>query len=123
MADNVNLMNMGVEHIGDAPHRKRNLLLLAGIVLGGGLMGLIYWHWGQSDSAAAVELQRFREQMATQCKQEQFARPPQKGLSTLYADSSRMQAVVHAQLGNLQRGNADCDQILKSIRSVDFPVE
>lgn len=123
MADQISNMSFGVEHIGDAPHSKRNLLVLAGIVLGGGLMGLIYWHWGQSDSAAVVELQRFREQMATQCKQEQFARPPQKGLSSLYADSSRMQAVVHAQLGNLQRGHADCEQILKSIRSVDFPVE
>lgn len=123
MADNINFMNQGIEHIGDAPHSKRNLLVLAGIVLGGGLMGLIYWHWGQSDNAAIAELQRFRQEMATQCKQEQFARPPQKGLNSLYADSSRMQAVVHAQLGNLQRGHADCEQILRSIKSVDFPVE
>lgn len=115
--------NSAPVHIGDTPHSKRNLLTVAGIVVGGGLMGLLYWHWGKEDHVAIAELQQFRQQMATQCKQDQFARPAPKELSSLYADSSRMQRVVHAQLGHLERGQADCEQILKSIRSVDFPVE
>lgn len=123
MAEKSAITNQPVEHIGAAPHMKRNLLLVAGSVVMGGLMGLLYWHWGHSDQAAVAELQRFRQQMAVQCNQEQFARPPQPQLSSLYADSSRMQTVVHAQLRSLQRGNADCEQILKSIKSVDFPVE
>lgn len=49
--------------------------------------------------------------------------PAQPELNALYADSSRMQSVVHAQLRTLQRGQADCEHILKSIKSVDFPVE
>ena len=111
------------EHIGGEHHSKRNILLVAGLVVGGGLIGLFYWQSGKSDSAAIAELQNFRAAMATQCKQEQFARPAPQQLNGLYADSSRMQAVVHEQLGNLQRGQANCDTIIKSIKSVDYPVE
>ena len=111
------------EHIGNTPHSKRNLLLVGGLVVGAGLIGLFYWQGGKSDTAAIAELQSFRQAMATQCKLEQFARPAAAQLSGLYADSSRMQAVVHEQLGNLQRGKPDCDHIIKSIKSVDFPVE
>jgi hypothetical protein len=115
--------NSAPVHIGDTPHSKRNLLVVAGVVLGGGLLGLLYWHWGKTDNLAIQELQHFREQMVTQCKQTQFAKPSPKELNSLYADSSRMQAVVHAQLGRLERGQADCEQILKTMKSVDFPVE
>jgi hypothetical protein len=117
------VQNSAPVRIGDTPHSKRNLMVVAGIVVGGGLMGLLYWHWGKTDNLAIQELQQFREQMATQCKQEQFAKPAPKELNSLYADSSRMQSVVHAQLGRLERGQADCEQILKTIKSVDFPVE
>ena len=123
MADKNILTSQPVEHIGPPPHIKRNLVLVAGSVVVGGLMGLLYWHWGQADRAAIDELQRFRQQMATQCKDEQFLRPAQPELNALYADSSRMQSVVHAQLRTLQRGQVDCENILKSIKSVDFPVE
>lgn len=123
MADKIILNSQPVEHIGPPPHIKRNLLLVAGSIILGGLMGLLYWHWGQADRAAIRELGTFRQQMATQCKDEQFARPPQPELNALYADSSRMQAMVQAQLRTLGRGQADCEQILKSIKSVDFPVE
>jgi hypothetical protein len=34
-----------------------------------------------------------------------------------------MQAVVTEQLAILKRGQPNCDQILKTLRSVDFPVE
>ena len=111
------------EHIGNTPHSKRNLLIVGGLVVSAGLIGLFYWQGGKSDTAAVAELTSFRKEMATQCKSEQFARPAAPQLSGLYADSSRMQAVVHEQLGNLKRGRADCEQILKSIKSVDFPVE
>lgn len=110
-------------HIGTAPHGKRNGLLAIGALGAAALIGLFYWQSAKSDTAAAEELVSFRQSMATQCKQEQFARPVAKGLSDLYADSSRMQAVVHEQLGSLKRGQPDCDQIIKSLKSVDFPVE
>jgi hypothetical protein len=123
MADKDALKDIPGEHIGGEHHSKRNLLIAVGLVVGGGLMGLFYWQSGKSDSVAIAELQHFRSAMATQCKQEQFARPAPKELNGLYADSSRMQAVVHEQLGSLERGQANCDQIIKTIKSVDFPVE
>jgi hypothetical protein len=44
-------------------------------------------------------------------------------MSSLYTDSSRMQAVVNEQLGILQHGHPNCEQIVKALKSVDFPVE
>ena len=123
MADTNVARDITTEHIGAAHHPKRNLLLVAGLVIGGALIGVFYWQSAKSDSAAIDELQHFRAAMAAQCKQEQFARPAPKELNALYADSSRMQAVVHEQLGTLQRGQPNCDHIIKTIRSVDFPVE
>lgn len=111
------------EHIGTTPHGKRNLFILGGALVAAGLIGVFYWQGGKSDTAAIAELQSFRQAMATQCKSEQFARPVTPQMNGLYADSSRMQAVVHEQLGNLQRGQPNCENIIKSIRSVDFPVE
>lgn len=83
MADKIILKSQPVEHIGPPPHIKRNLLLVAGSVVVGGLMGLLYWHWGQSDRAAIDELQRFRQQMASQCRDEQFARAGAAGAQRL----------------------------------------
>jgi hypothetical protein len=123
MVDKSNVQEVAGDPIGTAPHPMRNLLIGAAILAIAGLIGLFYWRGGKSDDAALVELQQFRQAMATQCKQEQFAKPIPKGLSSLYADSSRMQAVVHEQAGNLQRGQANCEQIVKSLKSVDFPVE
>jgi len=111
------------EHIGVLPHPKRNLLLGGGVVISAALIGLFYWCGGKSDVSAIEELHSFRQAMATQCKQEQFARPPVKGLEGLYVDSSRMQAVVHEQLGSLRRGQVSCEQIVKSLKSVDYPVD
>lgn len=111
------------EHIGVLPHPKRNLLIGGGVVISAILIGVFYWQSGKSDAAALAELHGFRQAMATQCKQEQFARPAVKGLEALYANSSRMQAVVHEQVGNLQRGQMSCEQIVKSLKSVDYPVQ
>jgi len=123
MADQDAAKNTDGEHIGNTPHSKRNLLLVGALVVGAGLIGVFYWQGGKSDTAAIAELQSFRQAMATQCKSEQFARPAPQQLNGLYADSRRMQAVVHEQLGNLQRGQPNCDHIMKTIKSVDFPVE
>ena len=123
MADQVAGNSPDGEHIGNVPHSKRNLLIAGGALVAGALIGLFYWQGGKSDTAAIAELQSFRQAMATQCKSEQFARPAAPQLNSLYADSSRMQAVVHEQLGNLQRGQPNCENIITRIRSVYFPGE
>jgi hypothetical protein len=123
MADKGASANEAVEHIGSAAHGKRNTLIGAGAVVAAALIGVFYWQGGKSDDVAIAALVSFRQAMATECKSEQFARPINPGLSGLYADSSRMQAVVTEQLAILKRGQPNCDQILKTLRSVDFPVE
>jgi predicted negative regulator of RcsB-dependent stress response len=123
MADNNGSANEAVEHIGNAAHGKRNGLLAAGVLGAGALIGLFYWQGNKSNDAAIVALQSFRSAMATDCKSEQFARPLAGGLGSLYADSSRMQAVVVEQLGILRRGQPNCDQIIKALKSVDYPIE
>lgn len=123
MADKDVLKDQESEHIGTAAHPKRNLLIGVGVLVVGGLIGFSYWRGGQSSDAAMAELGRFRQEMATQCKSEQFARPAQAGLDRLYAESSRMQAVVMEQSGALKRGQANCDQILRALKSVDYPIE
>lgn len=123
MTENDTLKKSPEERIGTSSHSTRNLALAGGLLGAIGLITLFYWRTGKSDEVAIEELQTFRSAMATQCKQEQFAKPPQKELNSLYADSSRMQAVVREQFGSLQRGQPNCEQILKTLKSVDFPVE
>ena len=115
--------NLPAEHIGAAPHPARNLLLGAAALAAVGLVGLYYWSSAKSDASAIKELQGFRQVMADKCKQEQFARPVSRQLESVYADSSRMQAVVHEQLGKLQGQQVDCDPVMKALKSVDFPLE
>jgi hypothetical protein len=116
-------VNQPGEHIGTAPHPARNLLLGAAALAAVGLVGLYYWNSARSDASAIKELQDFRQTMADKCKQEQFARPASRQLEGVYADSSRMQAVVHEQLGKLQGQQVDCDPVMKALKSVDFPLE
>lgn len=115
--------NDAVEHIGSEPHKKRNLLVAVGIVLGAALIGLFYWREAKSDDIAVAELQQFRQAMASQCQQAQFQKPATEELNKLYADSSRLQAVVVEQGGVLKRGQANCDQVMRALKSVDYPLE
>jgi hypothetical protein len=109
--------------IGTAPHPARNLLVGVVSVAAVGLVALFYWSSSKSDASAIKELHGFRQAMHDKCKHEQFARPASPQLESLYADSSRMQAVVHDQLGTLQRSPVDCDHVMKALKSVDYPVE
>lgn len=110
-------------HIGSAPHPKRNLLIAAGLVIGGALIGLFYWESDKSSTIAIDELHQFRQEMAHRCNLEEFARPSPTQFNEVYADSSRMQKVVHEQYNSLKRDQTSCDQVLKAIKSVDYPVE
>lgn len=123
MADNKIAANEAVEHIGAEAHGKRNTWMVVGGLVAAAVVGLFYWQGGKSDDAAVLALHSFRATMATECKQDQFARPMTAGLDAIYADSRRMQAVVTEQLGILKRGQPNCDQIVKALKSVDYPVE
>src|SRR4051812_39834901 len=112
MAETTVSQGSQVEHIGAAPHPARNLMIGAGAVALAGLIGLYSFFTGRADKGYAAELDRFRQQMTTQCKMDQFAGPTNPELASLYADSSRMQTVVQQQLAALDRGKIDCDASL-----------
>lgn len=114
--------DFAVEHIGPAPHTLRNILIAVAILAMSGLIALFYWQTGAQDQAAAAELDQFRQAMAQRCHDPQFAGPTDPQLTQLYADSSRMRQVVVQEFHNLQRDNANCEQVTKNLRSVDFPV-
>ena len=88
-----------------------------GIVVGGGLMGLLYWHWGNTDKVAIQELQHFRQEMATQCKQDQFAKPAPKELSSLYADSKVCNTGQEIDTAQKKWGSSSTLPVNVSVRS------
>ena len=122
MADTTVARDAQVEHIGATPHPTRNLVILGGGLALAGLITAFYRVGGQSDRAASAELDRFRQAVFNKCHIESFGGPTDPRLASLYADSSRMRSVVGEQLGSLDRGQANCDQLIKSLRSVDYPV-
>ena len=121
--NNAPAQNEAVEHIGGEPHKLRNLLVVVGLLVGAALIGLFYWREAKSGDVAVAELQQFRQVMASQCQQAQFEKPATVELNKLYAESSRLQAVVMEQGGVLKRGQANCDQVMRALKSVDYPLE
>lgn len=122
MAGTAEPQDMQVEHIGAPPHPTRNRIIGVGAALLLGSMVLFYYMAGRSGKEAASELDRFRQTMFAQCKLESFSGSTDPMLSKIYARNSRMQAVVREQLAVLDRGQADCDAIVKALRRVDYPV-
>lgn len=112
-----------VEHIGSAPHPMRNLMMAGGALGLAVIIGLFYFFSGRDDKTAGVELDQFRHLMATQCKMDSFAGPTHPELVGLYARNDRMRAVVGEQRGILDRGGANCDTVVRALRSVDYPVQ
>ena len=112
-----------VEHIGPAPHMLRNILIALGIFIMAGVIALYYRHAGNASNAAANELGQFRQAMFNRCGGDQFAGPTDPQVAQLYADSSRMRAVVVEQFRLLQREQTRCDDVLKALRSADYPVQ
>ena len=112
-----------VEHIGPAPHTTRNILIALGIFIMAGLIALYYRHADTASNAAANELSQFRQAMFSRCGGEQFAGQTDPQLAQLYADSSRMRAVVVQQFHLLQREPTRCEDVLKALRSADYPVQ
>jgi len=117
-----NAKDFQVEHIGPAPHTLRNILTATGIVLLIGLLSLFYWHTKTDGNVAIGELEQFREAMYNRCGGQQFSGPAEQPLTQLYVDSSRIRTVVVQQFHQLQRANANCEEVVKALRSVDYPI-
>lgn len=111
------------EHIGVAPHPRRNAALLIGGLVLAAVLGVYYWQEGVTEKAAKLELDDFRQSMSRSCPNEQWTGATQPTLATLYAESRRMRAVVQVQLASLHSSKADCDQIQRALRGVDFPLQ
>jgi hypothetical protein len=124
MATNAMTDDPQVQHIGSAPHTIHNIMLgVAALVVMAVLIGLFAWRTSRSDGAATAELSQFRQTMYNRCKDPQFAGPADSQLTSLYADSSRMRTVVVEQFHQLQRDNADCQQVAKALRAADYPIK
>lgn len=119
---NVNPIEGASEHIGAAPHTLRNLFIGLSLVAMVAILAVFYWHTAKEDSAAAKELSSFRQAMFNRCGGDQFAGTPEPLLVELYADSSRMRAVVVKQFHELQRPGTRCEAVSKALRGVDYPV-
>lgn len=87
-----------------------------------GILFLYYWHSGKEDIAAGVELDHFRQAMFSRCGGDRFSGETDPKLTSLYADSSRMRTVVVQQFHLLEQKSADCADVTKALRSVDFPI-
>lgn len=121
-ASPVNIKDVSVEHIGSAPHKLRNALIAVSLVGIVGFLILFYWHSGKEANDATAELTHFRQTMFHRCGGTQFDGATNPQLADLYADSSRMRAVVVKQFHMLQRENTDCTEVIKALRSVDYPI-
>lgn len=111
-----------IEHIGPEHHPLRNTLILGGAVLMIGLLILFYWYNQREGSAAVGELNQFRLAMYHRCGGQQFNGTTDPQLAKAYVDSSRMRGVVVHQFHQLQRAKVDCDEVIKALRSVDYPI-
>lgn len=111
-----------VEHIGPARHTLRNALLALSIIGMTGVLTLFYWQSGKSSDMAAGELTQFRQAMFNRCGDQQFDGALDPKLAELYADSSRMRAVVVKQFHQLQRDDTNCLEVAKALRSADYPI-
>lgn len=107
---------------GGAGMRNAWMVLALGVV--GVVIGIVVWRSSGGAAAEAPEpLQRFRAAIAAECKLDAFGQPADERLIAAYNGSSRMQLVITEQLGMLKRGQASCDQIVKVLKSVNYPVE
>lgn len=124
MADVKASANEAGERIGSGGSGIRNAWMILALVVGGVAIGMAVWRSGGGAAAEAPEpLQRFRAAIATECKLDAFGQPADERLIAAYNGSSRMQLVITEQLGMLKRGQASCDQIVKVLKSVNYPVE
>lgn len=121
-APNVNTKDDPSGHIGPAPHAIRNLFIGGSLLVMVAILGVSYWSDGRADNAAAAELSQFRQAMFNRCGGEQFSGAADPKFADLYADSSRIREVVVKQFHQLQRANADCTDVTKALRSVDYPI-
>lgn len=117
-----NAKDFQVEHIGPEPHTMRNIFLATGIALFIALLSLFYWHTRKDSNVAVGELEQFREAMYHRCGGQQFSGPAEQQLTQLYVDSSRMRSVVVQQFHQLQRANANCEEVVKALRAADYPI-
>ncbi len=112
------------DRIGSGGAGTRTSWIVMALVVVGVVVGLVVWRSGSGAVAQAPEpLQRFRAAIATECKLEAFAEPADERVIAAYNGSSRMQLVITEQLGMLKRGQANCDQIVKVLKTVNYPVE
>ncbi len=124
MADVKASTNEPGERIGSGGSSMRTSGMVLALVAVGAVVGLVVWRSGAGAVAQAPEpLQRFRTAMATECKLEPFGGPADERVIAAYNGSSRMQLVITEQLGMLKRGQANCDQIVRVLKTVNYPVE
>ena len=112
-----------VAHIGAKPHPLRNVLLGVGLLCAAGLMWMFYGRVAGPEHPAIAELDHFREAMHSRCSDARFAGPTEPTLARLYADSSPLRTTVIERYHALQRGQANCEQVVTSIKSVGYPVQ
>lgn len=124
MADVKASTNEPGERIGSGGSGMRTSGLILALVAIGAVVGFVVWKSGGGAAAQAPEpLQRFRAAVAAECKLDPFAQPADERAIAAYNGSSRIQLVVTEQLGMLKRGQGNCEQIVKVLKSVNYPVE
>jgi hypothetical protein len=109
------------QKIGVAPHRRRNLWLLFGLLAAAFTMAAYYALLGRHNASEMQDLERFRAAYAQKCHAPRFAEPTPPMLKELYLSSSLLQAVIRQQSIALE-GGASCEVVSKALRAADFPV-
>lgn len=111
-----------VEHIGTGGFRGITWILGAVVVVGGAVAVIFFRGSPAASGEAASDLVSLRASMASVCKDEQFAGPTPAALNQQYLESSRMQGVIAELNGQFKRGPVDCAHVVKTLKSVSYPL-
>lgn len=111
-----------VAHIRSSAHSLRNALVALSLLALGGLLVMFYWPGTDADRHVSGELAQFRVAMYHRCGGQGFGGSINPQLAQSYADSDRMREMVVKQFHQLQRTNANCDEVRSALQSVDYPV-